>query len=124
MTAPRKKKSVSGERKTESVKAKEAELETEELIKLIHLVGREGRGRRAGDASHSLVFPNALNESYQITGCVFESVEDSHGAEASQSGHFEPGGCLGDVSASLRPGPGRRWATPPPDSHSGSSADL
>lgn len=58
----------------ESVKAKceEAEMETEELIKLIHLVGCEGRECQADKISHSLVFLNTLHESYQITGCVWK----------------------------------------------------
>lgn len=58
----------------ESVKAKceEAEMETEELIKLIHLVGCEGRERQAEKISHSLIFLNTLYESYRITGCIMK----------------------------------------------------
>lgn len=48
-------------------KCEEAETETEELIKLIHLVGSEGRERQAEEISHSLFF-NTLHESYRITG--------------------------------------------------------
>lgn len=57
----------------ESVKAKceEAEAETEELIKLIHLVGSEGQERQAEEISHSLLF-STLYESYHITGCILK----------------------------------------------------
>lgn len=50
---------------------KEAEMETEELIKLIHLVGCEGRECQAEKISHSS-FLNTLSESYQVTGCTWE----------------------------------------------------
>lgn len=61
-----------GEAEKETVKAKreEAEMETEELIKLIHLVECEGRERQAEKISHSS-FLNTLSESYQVTGCTW-----------------------------------------------------
>lgn len=61
-----------GEKETVKAKCEEAEMETEELIKLIHLVGCEGRERQAEKISHSLIFLNTLYESYQITGCILE----------------------------------------------------
>lgn len=69
---------VAPQRGKESVKAKceEAETETEELIKLIHLVGCEGRERQAEKISHSLIFPNILCETYQITGCILKPLGD------------------------------------------------
>lgn len=56
-----------GRKETVKAKCEEAETETEELIKLIHLVGSEGRERQAEEISHSLFF-NTLHESYRITG--------------------------------------------------------
>ena len=44
-------------------------METEELIKLIHLVGCEDRERQAEKISHSS-FLNTLGELYQVTGCA------------------------------------------------------
>lgn len=45
-------------------------METEELIKLIHLVGCEDRERQAEKILHSLIFLNRHYESYQITGWI------------------------------------------------------
>lgn len=66
-------------RRRESVKAKcdETEMETEELIKLIHLVGCKGQERQAEKISHSLIFLNALYESYRITGCIMKPLRTS-----------------------------------------------
>lgn len=60
------------EKETVKAKCEEAEMETEELIKLIHLVGCEDRERQAETISHSLIFPNTLYESYQITGRILK----------------------------------------------------
>lgn len=56
-----------------TVKAKceeEAEMETEELIKLIHLVGCEDRERQAEKILHSLIFLSRHYELYQMTGWI------------------------------------------------------
>lgn len=57
-------------------KGEQAEMETEELIKLIHLVGCEVREcqEREEKILHSLIFLSTLHESYQITGCVWKAL--------------------------------------------------
>lgn len=64
------------EKEKETVKAKceQAEMETEELIKLIHLVGCEVRERQEEKILHPLIFLNTLYESYQITGCIWKAL--------------------------------------------------
>lgn len=63
-----------------------AEMETEELVELIRLVGCEvlvrrkktpSRRQKAKKNSHPLVFLNRLYESYQTTGCIFRIQEIS-----------------------------------------------
>lgn len=65
-----------GEKETVKAKGEQAEMETEELIKLIHLVGCEVREcqEREEKILHSLIFLSTLHESYQITGCIWKAL--------------------------------------------------
>lgn len=65
-----------GEKETVKAKCEQAEMETEELIKLIHLVGCEIREcqEREEKILHSLIFLNTVYESYQVTGCIWKAL--------------------------------------------------
>ena len=50
-------------------------METEELIKLIHLVGYESPKHRGEGISHPLIFLITVYESYQIAGKIPEPLK-------------------------------------------------